>query len=212
MDRAEIEAALQSAFVQCELNLCPLSEGQQQIVRLALLAAFSGETASLLGEESQDNPLDELDPQQRQALLAFITAHEKREIPWKIKLLNDWLGDRNSGEVQFIRDIYGLSWLNRVRKVHLAKYLDPGDASSSLRLKVGDRIEVCNGLWEWVQDDGPCSREWFPCQVVGIRELAEGELNYTSCIIRFESGLEYEIQGIYQWNRYNWRFPQEETP
>ncbi|MFP5275246.1 hypothetical protein [Coleofasciculus sp.] len=25
-------------------------------------------------------------------------------------------------------------------------------------------------------------------------------------IVRFDHGMEYEIQGIYEWNRYNWRW------
>jgi hypothetical protein len=51
--------------------------------------------------------------EQRQDLLEFVKEQEKQEYPWKIKLLNDWLHDRNSGTVQFIRDSYGPQWLNR---------------------------------------------------------------------------------------------------
>ncbi|WP_416670750.1 hypothetical protein [Egbenema bharatensis] len=29
----------------------------------------------------------------------------------------------------------------------------------------------------------------------------------TNCLIQFDNGMEYEIQGIYEWNRYNWRRP-----
>ncbi|BDI19545.1 hypothetical protein ANSO36C_53470 [Nostoc cf. commune SO-36] len=31
----------------------------------------------------------------------------------------------------------------------------------------------------------------------------------TNCVVRFFNGAEYEIQGIYEWNRYNWRWPQK---
>jgi hypothetical protein len=75
-----------------------------------------------------------------------------------------------------------------------------------LKLKVGDRIEVSNGLWEWVQENGPCSREWFPCTVIGLSQGSDRDRLYYNCVIRFENGTEYEIQGIYQWNRYNWRW------
>ncbi|MCY7392325.1 MAG: hypothetical protein LH647_12830, partial [Leptolyngbyaceae cyanobacterium CAN_BIN12] len=63
--------------------------------------------------------------------------------------------------------------------------------------------------WEWVQDEGPCSREWFLCTVIGILEgeaSSDGQNRHASCIVRFDSGTEYEIQGIYEWNRPNWRW------
>lgn len=152
------------------------------------------------------NPLDELTPDQRQLLLQFVAEQEQQSRPWKIQLLNDWLNNRDSGQVQFIRDRYGLQWLGRIEPVHLAQYAL--QAGEELNLKVGDRIEVCNSLWEWVQETGPCSREWFLCTVIQIDEL--GDDAFTKCIIRFNNGAEYEIQGIYDWNRYNWRWPQGE--
>jgi hypothetical protein len=75
-------------------------------------------------------------------------------------------------------------------------------------LEVGDRLEVCNALWEWVQEEGPCKREWVSCVIVSIFEATDGEFKYTNCLIRFENDTEFEIQGVYQWNRHNWRFPE----
>jgi hypothetical protein len=111
--------------------------------------------------------------------------------------------------MQFIRELYGLQWLALVQPVHFAKYLD----EAAVSLKVGDRIEIANNLWEWVQEDGPCSREWFSCTVISITEksdtsgtLPQSYSSYTICTIRFDNGMEYEIQGVYEWNRYNWRW------
>ena len=87
------------------------------------------------------------------------------------------------------------------RHPRLAQHLELAD--------VGDRIEVSNALWEWVQDEGPCSRQWFVCTVLQVNEVRNGEDIVNSCIIRLiNTGMEYEIQGIYQWNRYYWRWLQ----
>lgn len=207
----EIEAALKVAFTECEAALSPLTDQQKQILLQVVAESLTRELplASQNGDEERNtgNPLDELTPQQRQDLLQFVKEQEKQEYPWKIKLLNDWLHERNSGTVQFIRDSYGPQWLNRVKPVHLAQYFEAETALEGLKLKIGDRIEVSNGLWEWVQEDGPCSREWFPCTVVKISQSTDSNNSYYSCVIRFDNGSEYEIQGIYQWNRYNWRWP-----
>ncbi|HEY9821452.1 MAG TPA: hypothetical protein V6D35_11840 [Candidatus Sericytochromatia bacterium] len=210
MTPAEIEAVLKVAFIQCETALCPLSDQQKQILLQLVVASVTREALVSSANDDSDgeigNPLDELTAEQRQALLQFVKEQEKQERPWKIKLLNDWLHDRNSGTVQFIRDSYGPQWLNRIKPVHLAQYFEAETSSESLRLKVGDRIEVSNGLWEWVQDEGPCSREWFTCTVVQLSQRTDTDNSYYSCVIRFDNGGEYEIQGIYQWNRYNWRW------
>jgi hypothetical protein len=210
MTPAEIEALLKVAFIQCETALCPLSDQQQQILLQLVVASVTREALVSSANDDTDgeigNPLDELTPEQRQALLQFVKEQEKQERPWKIKLLNDWLHDRNSGTVQFLRDSYGPQWLNRIKPVHLAQYFAAETSSEGLRLKVGDRIEVSNGLWEWVQEDGPCSREWFPCTVVQLSQRTDTDNSYYSCVIRFDNGSEYEIQGIYQWNRYHWRW------
>ena len=211
MTQAEIEAVLQLAFIQCEAVSCPLTDQQKQILLQIVIESLAGKSLVSSANDEQDsetvNPLDELTPQQRQALLQFVKEQEAQDCPWKIKLLNDWLHNRDSGTMQFIRDRYGPQWLNRVQPRHLEQYFAGETSSDDLKLKVGDRIEVSNGLWEWVQEEGPCSREWFPCTVVGISHRADSDRSYYNCIIRFDNGSEYEIQGIYQWNRYNWRWP-----
>jgi hypothetical protein len=204
MNKAEIEVALQVALRQCELAGYPLNPAQQQLLLSVLEERLCPSTS-----RSETNPLDRLTPEQRQALFQFIKTQEQQNQSWKANLLNDWLQSRNSGAVQFIRDLYGVQWLETVTPAHLADYEE-----EALRLKVGDRIEISNGLWEWVQETGPCSREWFPCVVIGITEtinhLSKDFLaaNQTSinCTVRFENGSEYEIQGIYEWNRPNWRW------
>ncbi|MBD2093094.1 hypothetical protein H6F67_24925 [Microcoleus sp. FACHB-1515] len=195
MDSA-FEAALQAAFARCEAAGLPLDPQQQQI----LLSAFL--------TPADSNPLDQLTPDQRSTLLAFVREQEQQGRPWKTQLLNDWLQGQSSGEMQFVRDQYGLQWLDRIQTHHLAAY-----AEETLTLKVGDRIEVSNSLWEWVQEDGPCQREWITCRVVSVSAACDTAASiptsyqcYTTCTIRFENGSEYEIQGVYEWNRYNWRW------
>ncbi len=194
MSQSEIDNALQAAFEQCRSLGYALSEAQQQILRQVVPQRLIG-----AGDRSDDgaNPLGELTPEEREQLMRYIQAAQVQSTSWKVLLLNDWLGGRDSGSVQFIRDRYGLQWLDRVEPQHLAPYLD----DSQLPLQVGDRIEVSNGLWEWVQEEGPCQREWVPCRVVS---LSEGDC-ISSAIVRFQNGMEYQIQGIYDWNRYQWR-------
>jgi hypothetical protein len=195
----EIEAVLQTAFNRCEIANCPLTEMQKQIL-LQVVEQIQGSSRAEVLE--QTNPLEELTSQELQAFLRYIKAQEEQNLSWKAQLLNDWLRENNSGEVQFIRDRYGLQWLNRIQPYHFNQY----SSEDILNLKVGDRIEVCNGLWEWVQDDGPCPREWFPCLVIQVDEVQNGNESFTNCIVRFNNGAEYEIQGVYEWNRYNWRW------
>ncbi|MBF2025407.1 MAG: hypothetical protein IGS48_01395 [Oscillatoriales cyanobacterium C42_A2020_001] len=195
----EIEAALQAAFNQCDQADATLSSQQKEI----LLKAFG------LSKEPQPNPLNALTLDERRSLLEFIRNQEQQKLSWKMTLLNDWLQGQSSGPVQFIRDRLGIQWLEQVRLSHLAEY-DYLSEGEMLLLKVGDRIEVTNGLWEWVQESGPCSREWFPCTVIALHEASNDEADglrcHASCIVRFDSGVEYEIQGIYEWNRPNWRW------
>ncbi|BAZ69472.1 MAG: hypothetical protein KME28_01040 [Pelatocladus maniniholoensis HA4357-MV3] len=195
----EIEAVLQTAFNRCETANCPLTDMQKQIL-LQVVEQIQGNCDLELSD--QPNPLDELTPQELQSFLRYIKAQEKQDFSWKAQLLNDWLRENNSGEVQFIRDRYGLQWLNRIQPYHFNQY----SSEDILNLKVGDRIEVCNALWEWVQDNGPCPREWFPCLVIQVDEIQNGNGSCINCIVRFNNGAEYEIQGIYEWNRYNWRW------
>lgn len=211
MTPAEIEAALLEAFNCCDAASCPLTWQQKQML-LQVVLELMPPPAQLLDKSDVNsdpiNPLDELTPEQRQSFLQFVKAQEQQNRPWKIQLMNDWLGERDSGAVQFIRDRFGLSWLNRIKSSHFAKYAQL-EADEPLKLKVGSRIEVSNALWEWVQEDGPCSREWFLCTVIQVEETSIGEGVSTNCIIRFNNGAEYEIQGVYQWNRYNWRWAGE---
>lgn len=210
MTPSELEATLEAAFSQCAAAGYPLSDRQRQIiVRILLEKAQARNPGEKTGKEQPDsNPLAQLTPTERQALLEFIRRQETQGVSWKATLLNDWLQGKNSGAVQFVREQYGMPWLDQITPDHLAAYnLEPRDRRS---LQVGDRIEVTNGLWEWVQDSGPCSREWYPCTVVSITELplevAADAPRQVSCIIRFDSGAEYEIQGVYDWNRPNWRW------
>lgn len=208
MNPADLKAVLQAAFNNCDLANCSLSNQQKQIllqVVAEMMVRLQLDTNSL--ELNTANPLDELSAEQRSRLLEFVKEQEQQNRPWKIQLLNDWLEERDSGQVQFIRDRYGMQWLNSIKPIHIAEYADDGE--EALKLKVGDRIEVSNSLWEWVQETGPCSREWITCTVISVNEIGEGNYAATKCIIRFNNGAEYEIQGVYQWNRYNWRWPQE---
>ncbi|MEH1827572.1 MAG: hypothetical protein V7L22_19920 [Nostoc sp.] len=199
----EIETAMLAAFSSCDAASCPLTDTQKQIL-LRLVEQIQGNSTS--GMANIANPLDELTPEELEAFLQFVKNEEQRNRTWKVQLLNDWLLENDSGKVQFIRQRYGLQWLNRVEACHFDKYSYFEDA---LKLRVGDRIEVSNALWEWVQEDGPCQREWFPCMVIQVEEISERNDSSTNCVVRFFNGAEYEIQGIYEWNRYNWRWPQK---
>lgn len=218
----EIQAALQAAFAECDAAFCSLTPQQQEILLQAVIAHLTGKQGIDLadGEDGNyPNPLDELTAEERQALLQFVKEQEQQSRPWKVKLLNDWLHDRSSGEVQFIRDRYGPQWLNRIKRSHLARYLEQ-ENNETLKLKPGDRIEVSNSLWEWVQPETPCDRQWFTCTVLRVYETKdnfpteevlgdtslESSRSLTSCLIRFDNGMEFEIQGVYDWNRYNWRW------
>ena len=190
MTPADLEAALKAAFSRCDRSFCPLSEEQKQIM-LQITEELIEQKA--LVDNRSNNPLDELSSEQRQSFWQYIQVQEQQNLSWKAQLLNDWLQGRDSGAMQFIREVYGFEWLNRIKPGHIAKY-----AEEVLKLKLGDRVEVSNGLWEWVQETGSCSRQWFSCTVIAVDE--------TNCTIRFSNGAEYQIQGVYNWNRYNWRW------
>lgn len=199
----EIEASMLAAFNDCDAASCPLTDTQKEIL-LQVVEQIQGNSTSRASAIA--NPLDELTPEELEAFLQFVKDEEQLNRTWKVQLLNDWLQQNDSGTVQFIRQRYGLQWLNRVESYHFDKYSYFEDA---LKLRVGDRIEVSNALWEWVQEDGPCKREWFPCMVIKVEEISNGDDTSTNCVVRFFNGAEYEIQGIYEWNRYNWRWPQK---
>ncbi|MBH8551923.1 hypothetical protein I8751_05925 [Nostocaceae cyanobacterium CENA357] len=198
----EIETALQAAFNSCDAASCPLTDIQKQIL-LQVVEQIQGNSKSRTSDVA--NPLDDLTPEELEIFLQFVKTQEQQNRTWKVQLLNDWLHDNDSGEVKFIRQRYGLQWLNRLQSCHFDKYSYFEDA---LKLRVGDRIEVSNAMWEWVQENGPCKREWFGCIVLEVNEINNGDDSSTNCTVRFYSGAEYEIQGIYEWNRYNWRWPQ----
>lgn len=179
MSESELDLLLQKAFEQCERLGHPLDPEQKEILR------------STLHQETRTNPLEQLGEEQRQAFLQFAQS----EPDWKTSLLNDWLQNRDSGAMQFVRDQYGLTWLNSILPEDLAAYRD-----QDTRLQIGDRIEVSNTLWEWVQTG---DEEWYACMVIQLTEAES--LQNTRCTIRFENGQEYEIQGVYDWNRSNWR-------
>ncbi len=200
MSSPDYDALLQAAVDECDAAGCPLTGQQQSILIRMLLHPLPNSTTN----DAAENPLDALEADQQHALLEFIAEQEQQSRNWKAQLLNDWVAGQDSGAVQFIRDQYGLQWLERVRPSHVSQYARP------TQIQVGDRIEVSNSLWEWVQEDGPCQQEWFPCTVVSLSNTAEigGENGtaHTNCIIRFDNGMEYEIQGVYEWNRYSWRW------
>ncbi|MGH1393738.1 MAG: hypothetical protein ACRAVC_06855 [Trichormus sp.] len=199
----EIATALQAAFNRCDAASCPLTDKQKEIL-LQLVEEIH--TKSKSQKSDTPNPLDELTPEELEIFLEYVKLEEQQSRTWKVQLLNDWLHNNDSGKVQFIRERYGLQWLNRVESYHFDKYAYFEDA---LKLRVGDRIEVSNGLWEWVQNDGPCKREWFLSIVIKIEEIHHSDDTSTNCIVRFYNGTEYEIQGIYEWNRFNWRWPKK---
>jgi hypothetical protein len=190
----EIETALKAAFLECDRKFCPLSDRQREIVLKTLLDRL------LPPPTGEDNPLDELQDRERELLLAYIQTCEGGLQNWKIRLLDDWLLDRDSGSVQFIRENYGFSWLNRIRDSHIQAYLPEVPE----RLQIGDRVEISSNLWEWVLDRENAG-EWIEGTVVGLQDVADGETSYAIATVRFASGMEIEIPGIYRWNRENWR-------
>lgn len=204
MDRIDLEAALQAAFNQCEFAGSPLNELQKQILlqMLELLPALLGQVPRDLSPSS--NPLDDLSSEERQIFLEYVASSNQASNAWKTQLLNDWLQNRSSGIVQFIRDRYGIQWLNQIQPVHLAAYLE-----QNVSLQVGDRIEVSNSLWEWMPATSAANREWYRCVVIRLFESMDSERWVTNCTIRLENGMEYDIYGLYDWNRPNWRWPQQ---
>jgi hypothetical protein len=212
MKKADIEAALQRAFAECEHYFVPLTRRQKEILLQLVIAELLNSDPLQTADE---NPLDDLTPSERTALLDYIRDTEQANQSWKIKLFNDWLHGRDSGEVQFIRDTYGVQWLSQVQSVHVAQSAEKLQQEDALRLKVGDRVEVSNGLWEWVSKNDVCPEEWFPCTVIRLsQQPSNGSETFqnrisTTCTIRFDNGAEFEIQGVYQWNRYKWRWRKE---
>lgn len=213
MTPAEIDALLRRIIAQCNQNGCPLNRQQEEILFQVAASFLRGPIADAI-----ENPLDLLSAEQRQAFLQFVVEQNRQEVSWRTRLLNDWLLRQDSGAVQFIRDQYGPPWLNQVSDRHINQYLNQADYFR--QLQVGDRIEVSNRLWEWVQAGTPCEEEWVPCTVISITQAAQGDSrdapdgqvsepptsNIVNCTVRFDNGMEYDIQNVNDWNRYNWRW------
>ena len=199
----EIEVALQTAFTHCDAARCPLTDGQKKILLQAMSNQINGNSSQDLLDDQ--NPLKELTSEELQILSEYVQEIEQQNRSWKTQLLNDWLQEKDSGVVQFIRERYGIQWINKIEKYHFDEFA----TEANLKLKVGDRIEVCNGLWEWVQEGTACEPQWFICSVINVEEIGDNDRNYTTCTIRFNDGGEYQIQGVYQWNSYQWRWAAE---
>lgn len=206
MTQDELNAILEAAFEQCDAAGLPLVGEQKAILRQVMVDLRSPHNSSAIAPVGDSNPLDQLTPTERQILLQFIREQTLQNRSWKAQLLNDWLENRDSGALQFIRQQYGPLWLESIDPSHLAAYLE----DTTMPLQVGDRIQVSNNLWEWTQDDGPCAREWFICTIIRLGSTPDNRTPASSCTVRFENGMEYEIQGIYEWNRYNWRWLSEQ--
>lgn len=209
MKKADIETALRRAFSECEHYFVPLTCRQKEILLQLVIAELLD--SQNVSQAADENPLDDLTPSEQKVLLDYIRSTERTGQPWKIKLFNDWLHGQDSGEVQFIRETYGMQWLHQVQSVHVAQSSEKLQQEDTLRLKVGDRVEVSNGLWEWVSRNDVCPEEWFPCTVVRLSQQPDSSEMLqnrppTTCTIRFDNGAEFEIQGVYQWNRYKWRW------
>jgi hypothetical protein len=206
MTQRELEAILAAAFDLCAAAGQPLSQQQREFFWQVLenCPTESSNGANGNGYHSL-NPLTELDAAERQALLDFIAHCERHDQDWKHCLLEDWIRGRDSGAVQFIRDRFGPQWLTQIQPMHLSAYLEPTG------VKLGDPLEISNSLWEWVSDNYPELREWYPCQVVRIFQSGDQERIYDTCTVRLENGLEYDIPGMYDWNRIHWRLPQGQT-
>jgi hypothetical protein len=198
MNQQDLEAILKEAFRACELAGLALNTTQQEILlhqlELSLLEIFS----------VTENPLDALSAAERQTLIEYVISCDQNNLDWKAQLLNNWLQGSSSGAVQFIRDRYGLQWLEQVKPVHLAAYAD----DQAVRVKVGDRLEVASSLWEWVPEAQSERQEWYPCTVIRVFDDGEAEASYVGCTVRMTNGLEYDIYGLYEWNRGNWRWNQ----
>lgn len=179
MSDFDLDAILQDAFQKCDRLGHSLSEEQKWILTQVIQE----------GILPKHNPIAQLSDDERQALLRFIKAEGQN---WKISLLNDWVQNRDSGDVQFVRDRYGMQWLETITSAHLEEYAGGED----MKLHIGDRIEVSNALWEWISQDDQC--DWFSCVVIDVGD--------DRATLRFDNGNEFELQGMYDWNRPNWRW------
>lgn len=199
-----LQQALQTAFRQCEADGIPLSPDQQQLVQQMTQTLLLNALAEAIGEGRSYNPLTDLSPEQRQALLDYVAECDRQQLDWKTTLFNDWLQGRESGSVQFLRDRYGFDWINRIESRFLAAYADkPAD-----QLRIGDRIEISSRLWEWIPEEMGEEPVWVMGTLIRLDNIQEDNAQYLNSTVRFENGLELDIAGIDDWNRNNWRWPQ----
>jgi hypothetical protein len=191
--------ALEAAFRQCGVAGMALNDVQRQILQQVTQTVLLKALGNLEAADPNENPLEALTEDQRQALLNYIAACDRNAQDWKTTLFSDWLQGRDSGSVQFLRDRYGFDWINQVQPQHTAAYAEHEEGG----LQVGDRIEVSSRLWEWIPEDLGEEPEWIVCTVVNLSEPQDiAELNGT---VQFENGLELEILGLNDWNQGNWR-------
>jgi hypothetical protein len=195
-----LEQALEAAFRQCGTAGMALNDVQrqilQQVTQTVLLKALSNPDAI----DSEENPLEALTADQRETLLCFIEQCDRTAQDWKTVLFNDWLQGQDSGQVQFLRDRYGLDWINRVQPQDIAAYIETDEPE----LRVGDRLEVSSRLWEWIPEDLGEEPEWLPCTLVHLTQPEDPETTLNGTV-QFENGVELEIQGLNDWNKSNWR-------
>jgi hypothetical protein len=195
-----LEQALEAAFRQCGTAGMALNDVQrqilQQVTQTVLLKALRNPDAI----DSEENPLEALTAAQRETLLSFIEQCDRTAQDWKTVLFNDWLQGQDSGQVQFLRDRYGLDWINRVQPQDIAAYIETDEPE----LKIGDRLEVSSLLWEWIPEDLGEEPEWIPCALIQLTQLEDPETTLTGTV-QFENGVELEIQGLNDWNKSNWR-------
>jgi hypothetical protein len=195
-----LEQALEAAFRQCGTAGMALNDVQrqilQQVTQTVLLKALSNPDAI----DSEENPLEALTADQREILLSFIEQCDRTAQDWKTVLFNDWLQGQDSGKVQFLRDRYGLDWINRVQPQDIAAYIETDEPE----LRIGDRLEVSSRLWEWIPENLGEEPEWLPCTLVQLTQPKDPETTLNGTV-QFENGVELEIQGLNDWNKINWR-------
>jgi hypothetical protein len=196
-----LEQALEAAFRQCATAGMALNDVQrqilQQVTQTVLIKALTNPDAVDLDE----NPLDALTEDQRQTLLDFVAECDRSDQDWKTLLFNDWLQGQDSGPVQFLRDRYGLDWINRVQRQNINAY---GEAEEQV-LKIGDHLEVSSRLWEWIPEDLGEEPEWIVCTLIDLTYPDSTETTPITGTVQFENDLVLEIEGLYDWNRGNWR-------
>jgi hypothetical protein len=196
-----LEQALEAAFRQCATAGMALNDVQRQILQQVTQTVLLKALTSPDAVDPLENPLDTLTEDQRQTLLDFVTECDRNTQDWKTVLFNDWLQERDSGPVQFLRDRYGFDWINRVQRQNIAAYTE-GDEPE---LRIGDRIEVSSRLWEWIPEDLGEESEWIVCTLVNLTAPDSTEATSITGTVQFENDLVLEIQGLNDWNKGNWR-------